>query len=397
MQQVILFDGELRDHLLPLTYLRPVADLRIGIDTIAEKWAHAFSVAPSYLTQDYLADLFPMRIGDDNLLINGGYLPTSTLLALLRGLEMGDALLYGAELIAARLPGGRMRALVNDQDFGDLRGYELDNLDDLLRIGRPYDLFQYNDEVVRRDYERLTKGKKSASLSTTNQLIGPASQLFIAEGASIEATTLNTTTGPIYIGADALIMEGSLLRGPLAIGEHTVVKMGTRIYGATSTGPYCKLGGEINNVIFQAYSNKGHDGYLGNSVIGAWCNLGADTNASNLKNTYGEVSVWNYATQEQQPSGLQFCGLVLGDYSRTAINTMFNTGTVVGISANVFGAGFPPTFIPDFSWGTDQVYDLEKAFVAIERILARRGQEFSVAHRLALLRVYEETRTFRPI
>ena len=247
-----------------------------------------------------------------------------------------------------------------------------------LRLNHPWDIFRLNGEVLQSDFVRLTDGKTSAKLNDTNVLIGD--EIFLEEGVAVNGAILNADKGPIYLGKDAEIMEGVTIRGPFSLGDHAVVKMGAKIYGPTTIGPYCKVGGEISNSILQAYSNKGHDGFLGNSVIGEWCNLGADTNSSNLKNNYGEVRVWDYEEAKSISTGLQFCGLIMGDHSKSGINTMFNTGTVVGVCANIFGAQFPPKFIPSFLWGGSGQWDLfkmEKAIEVAEKMMSRRQVTFS--------------------
>lgn len=348
MQHLILFDNETRDHLLPLTYTRPVGALRVGILTIQEKWARVFQSPCSFLTQDYLSDKYEMAYGEDNLIINGALLPTPQVVRLVRQLDFSEAILLNGELLAARLTGKQIEQLIRDEDFGELTGFEAKDTD-IQKLNAVYDIFQLNDRAIRDDFERMTTGRQSAPLSHTNTLIGPIDQLFIEPGVEIEGATINTKTGPVYIGRNALVMEGCLVRGPLAMCEESILKMGAKIYGPTTLGPGCKVGGEVNNVVFQANANKGHDGYLGNSVIGEWCNLGADTNCSNLKNTYEEVKLWNYPKGGFAKTGLQFCGLIMGDHSKAAINTMFNTGTVVGVCANIFGSGFPRNFIPSFA------------------------------------------------
>ncbi|MCB0636475.1 MAG: GlmU family protein [Lewinella sp.] len=398
MTNVILFDNEIRDHLLPLTYLRPMGALRVGLLTIQEKWRRHLGLPVSFLTQDYLAEKFPMEYGDSNLLINGSALPTSQLVRLITQMSENQAFLLDGELIAAKLSGEQVEQLVNDEDFGELAGIDLHDTE-MLKINRLPDIFQHNDAAIRSDFALLTKGRKSEPLPSSNRLIGPAEALFIEPGARVEGATLNTTTGPIYIGREAEVMEGALVRGPLGMAEHAVLKMGAKIYGATTLGPYCKVGGEVNNVVFQGYANKAHDGFLGNSVIGQWCNLGADSNCSNLKNTYEEVKLWNYPEGRFMPTGTQFCGLIMGDHSKCGINTMFNTGTVIGVSSNIFGSGFPRNFVPSFAWGganhSYSTYRTSKAFETVERVLARRGKEFTVQDRLILLRVFEETAKFR--
>lgn len=398
MTHLILFDGESRDHLLPLTFTRPVADLRVGILTIKEKWEYSLQLPTSFLTQEYLEPLFPIVYGDDNLLLNGSMLPSPELIDAIHELEMGQAYTLGSELVAVRLDRDAVVELVQGDDFGDLEAFELEEIIP-LRIRRPAHLFGLADQEIRRDFITLTQGRTSQVLSATNTLIGDPNDLFIEEGAEIEAAVLNVKTGPIYIGRDAKIMEGATLRGPIALGQDSVLKMGAKVYGPTSFGPSCKIGGEINNVTFQGNSNKGHDGFLGNAAIGQWCNIGADTNASNLKNDYSEVKVWSYPEGRFAKTGLTFHGLVMADHSKAGINTMFNTGTVVGVSANVFGEGFPRTFIPSFSWGGSggfQTYQLDKAIATAERVMARRDQVLSDPEREMLKAVFEETAQYRP-
>jgi UDP-N-acetylglucosamine diphosphorylase/glucosamine-1-phosphate N-acetyltransferase len=397
MTNLILFDNDRREHLLPLTYLRPVAELRVGILTIREKWERALGIPAAYLTQDYLAEKYPLHYGQDNLLVNATVLPDRELLLLLRTLEPGQAYLRGEELIAAYLPEREMDQLINDEDFGDLRGFELPAAT-LRKINHPYDIFALNDWALRQDFELLTAERTSEPLPASCRLIGPPDQLFIEPGCEIEAATFNTKTGPIYIGPNCTVMEGALVRGGLAMGPHSTLKMGAKVYGATTLGPYCKVGGEVSNSVLFGYSNKSHEGYLGNSVLAEWCNLGADTNTSNLKNTYDEVRMWNYPAQRFLGTGLQFCGLIMGDHSKSGIDTTFNTGTVIGVSSNIFGPGFPRQFIPSFAWGGPHglaTYRTDKALATMERVMARRGQELSVADRLMLIRVYEDTARFR--
>lgn len=398
MTHLVLFDGDARDHLLPLTFTRPVAALRLGILTIKEKWEKKIGLPTSYLTQDYLAPLFPIVYGERNLLINSSCLPDADWVELLETLQEGQAYIWKDELVAVCLDHPQTAALIHGSELEPLEIFELNDLH-IRRIRRPADIFTACAAEIEADFALLSKGRSSQTLSATNTLIGDPSQLFIEAGAEIEACVLNVKTGPIYIGANATVLEGALLRGPIALGENTVVKMGAKIYGATATGPHCKLGGEINNVVFQANSNKGHDGYLGNSVIGEWCNLGADTNNSNLKNDYSEVKVWSYPDRRFTPTGLQFHGLVMGDHSKAGINTMFNTGTVVGVSANIFGEGFPRNYIPSFSWGGAsglQTYRLDKAIATAERVIARRHRDMTAAEKAVLTHIFEETASSRP-
>ncbi len=393
MTHLILFDNDIREHLLPLTFLRPVGDLRCGILTVAEKWSRRLEAPASFLTQDYLAPLFPLEYGERNLLINGSLLPTPELTERVRNLVSGQAILHRGELLAACLDESAMQALLDDRDFPELQGTDL-TATDIRYLRRPTDIFSLNEQEISADFELLTAGRTSAPLPATNLLIGPTDRLFIEPGVTIEGATLNTTQGPIYLGRDVLVMEGCLLRGPLAAGEQSVFKMGAKVYGPTTLGPSCKVGGEINNVIFQANSNKGHEGYLGNSVIGEWCNLGADTNCSNLKNNYAEVRLWSYPEAEFVSTGLQFCGLIMGDHCKVGINTMFNTGTVVGVAANIFGSGFVRNFVPSFSWGGAgglTTHRLDKALATAELVYGRRGKTLGPEEVAALTAVFERT------
>lgn len=352
----------------------------------------------SFLTQDYLSEKYEMNYGETNYLVNGSLLPTPQMVRLVQQLDFSEAILLDGELLATKLTGDQIEKLIKDEDFGDLSGFEAKGTE-ILKLGGVSDIFHLNETALEADFELITAGRTSEPLPPSNRLVGPADRLFIEKGATIECATINTQNGPVYIGRDALVMEGALIRGGLALCEKSVLKMGAKIYGATTLGPACKVGGEVNNVVFQANSNKSHEGYLGNSAIGQWCNIGADTNCSNLKNTYEEVKLWNYPEGRFVKTGLQFCGLVLGDHTKVGINTMFNTGTVVGVAANIFGTGFPRNFVPSFAWGGAHglsTYRTSKAFDMMERVLARRKQELTVQDRLILLRIYEDTAKYRP-
>lgn len=393
---VILFDSETRGELLPFTYLRPVCEIRVGILTIREKWEQWLRSKVSYITQDYLAGKYTIEYGSDNFLINGSVMPSEQLMKLLSEMEPGQVYLRNEELIVARLDGDQIERLIRDEDIGELRGMDIEDTE-FLKINHLWDIFRLNGPALEADFNLITKGRVSQPVSDTNRIIG-AERVFLEEGVQMEFATINTTNGPVYIGKNALVMEGCLIRGGLAVGEEAVIKMGAKIYGPTTIGPGCKVGGEMNNCVFFSNSNKSHDGYLGNSVVGEWCNIGADSNCSNLKNTYEEVRLWNYPKECFLPTGLQFCGLFLGDYSRTGINTMFNTGTVVGISSNIYGPGFPRTFVPSFAWGGAagyQTFLLEKAFSSAERIMSRRNTMLDIQDRLILLRIFEESARYR--
>ena len=385
----IIFDNFRRNYLLPLTFTRPVGDVRIGILTIREKWEHYLGEKTSTLTEDYLSKKYPAIKGDDNIMINGSILPNEQLVSEIKSLGINQALVQGEVIIALRLT-------AEDLDNID----ETENIEEVetecnyMKVNKVWEIFSKNDEALRADFDLVTKGRKSASLSKTNAILG--SDIFVEEGAKAECCTFNTTTGPIYIGKDVEIMEGAVIRGPFAILDHSVVKMGAKIYGATTVGPYSKVGGELNNVVIFGYSNKAHDGYLGNSVIGEWCNLGADTNNSNLKNNYEMVKMWSYPDRTFVDTGLQFCGLVMGDHSKCGINTMFNTGTVVGVSSNIFGSGFQRNFIPSFTWGGTKgfnAFPLKKALEIAERVYSRRDKEFDAVERNIFSSVNELTAT----
>ena len=395
MKQYLLFERE-EDHLRlqPFTQTRPVAFLRVGMLTIADYWSGLLSSPVQVFTQPYLQELCPFMPAKDIVFIDSAVLPDKDWAEAVQQLQSGEKIMQQGRILAYRSPGMRSPDAVAVD-----AGFILKSVPARLRkIENNWDLFQLNDEMIREQFEWITSGRQSAPLSNSNRLIGPLNQLFIEPGARVEASVLNTETGPIYIGQDAEVMEGCLLRGPVALGEQAVLKMGAKVYGATTLGPFCKAGGELNNVVFFGFSNKAHDGFLGNSVIGEWCNLGADTNNSNLKNNYASVDVWNYARQATVDSGLTFCGLFMGDHAKCGINTMFNTGTVVGVSANVFGGDFPPKFIPSFSWGGSawlRTFTLEKAYEVAERVMSRRGKKLSFTEREILRHIFVQEARFR--
>jgi len=386
----ILFDGPSRNNLLPFTFTRPVADIRIGILTIREKWENMLGSTTTTITEDYLSDKYPMVEMDENVLINSSFLPNAELAEMVMGLEENQAIFKNEDVIAFYTKDAQ-----EDIDFASFEAIEYD--DDLLKIEHTWDIFSKNGQAIEDDFELLTKGRRSQQIPSSNNVIS-GENIFIEDGAQLEFTTLNASSGPIYIGKDAEIMEGSLIRGPFALCEHATVKLGAKIYGPTTIGPYSKVGGEVNNSVIFAYSNKGHDGFLGNSVLGEWCNLGADTNNSNLKNNYAEVRLWDYNTENFAKTGLQFCGLMMGDHSKCGINTMFNTGTVVGVSANIFGSGFPRNFVPSFSWGGNggfTTYLTNKAFEVAEVVMSRRDIELTDVDKAILEHIFEETKKFR--
>ena len=363
---IILHDNGLHLRFAPLTLTRPVGDLRWGIMTNAERWESWIPEATiSFQTEEYLSKKFPRIEGEHTVEVNAAIIPTEVVAAAVVLLEDNQVLVSGDTWIARRGNASEQIRFTEEHP---------------IELTQRWDLFQKNDEVLVADYFLLTGGMESEPLSETNLVIGDPSLIFLEEGAVVEGATLNTTGGPIYIGENAEIMEGSLIRGPFALCENAGVKMGSKIYGATTIGPYCKVGGEISNCVFQAFSNKGHDGFLGNSVIGEWCNFGADSNTSNLKNNYSLIRSWSYEESNEVETGLQFMGVCMGDHSKCAINTMFNTATVVGVSSNIFGGGFPKKFIPSFSWGGSEgfeKFDLKRAKDAANAMMKRRDLELS--------------------
>lgn len=386
----ILFDGTVRNALLPFTFTRPVADIRIGILTIREKWERYLGYSTTTLTEDYLMDKFPMVEMEKNVMINASFLPNDILVAMIKNIELNQAIFYKDEVVAFYTQ--------DTQEDVDFDSYQIIHFEeDCLRIEHTWDIFMKNDLAIREDYELITEGRHSQPIPKSVNVIAPEN-IFIEEGAKLEFVTLNASTGPIYIGKNTEIMEGSLIRGPFALCESAQVKMGAKIYGATTIGPECRAGGEISNSVMFGYSNKGHDGFLGNSVLGEWCNLGADTNNSNLKNNYEAVKLWSYETENFAKTGLQFCGLMMGDHSKSGINTMFNTGTVVGVCANIFGSGFPRNFVPSFSWGGASgftTYLPKKAFETAKAVMHRRHIDFSLQDQAILEYVFEETKKYR--
>jgi len=386
----ILFDGTVRNALLPFTFTRPVADIRVGILTIREKWEHYLGSTTTTVTEEYLQEKFPMVEMEENVLINASFLPNPVLAAMISSLERNQAIFKGDDVIAFYTQ--------DSQEEVNFDAYEIIEFqEEVLFIQNTWDIFQKNDAAIREDFELLTEDRKSQVIPKSVNVIAPEN-IFIEEGAKLEFVTLNASTGPIYIGKNSEIMEGSVIRGPFALCEGAQVKLATKVYGATTVGPHSRIGGEVNNSVLFAYSNKGHDGFLGNSVLGEWCNIGADSNNSNLKNNYEEVKLWSYETEGFAKTGLQFCGLMMGDHSKCGINTMFNTGTVVGVSANIFGAGFPRNFVPSFSWGGASgftTYITKKAFETARIVMSRRNVEFGEQDQKILEHVFEETKKFR--
>ena len=385
----ILFDGTVRNALLPFTFTRPVADIRVGILTIREKWEKYLGYTTTTLTEEYLMEKYPMVEMEENIMINASFLPNDVLVEMIKNLEESQAIFYNDEVVAFYSKENQ------EVDFDTFEIIEFE--DDCLRIEHTWDIFAKNDAALREDFDLITEGRHSQQIPKSVNVLSPEN-VFIEEGAKLEFVTLNASTGPIYIGKNAEIMEGSVIRGPFALCDNGRVKLATKVYGATTVGPHSVIGGEVNNSVLFGYSNKGHDGFLGNSVLGEWCNIGADSNNSNLKNNYEEVKLWSYETEGFAKTGLQFCGLMMGDHSKCGINTMFNTGTVVGVSANIFGSGFPRNFVPSFSWGGASgftTYMTNKAFQTAKIVMARRQVEFTEEDARILEHVFEETKKYR--
>ncbi len=386
----ILFDGTSRNNLLPFTYTRPVADIRIGILTIREKWEKMLQDKTSTLTKSYLQEKFPLINKVDDILINASYLPTKALVEIVKNLKDDQAVYYQGDVVAVHTSDRQEE--VKQQQYD-----KIEYTDTLLQIKNTWDIFALNDKALEADFKLITEGRKSAAIPDSVFAKNPKN-IFIEESAELDFCSLNATDGPIYIGKNAKIFEGSTIRGGFALCNNSIVKMGAKIYGATTIGPNCKVGGELNNVVLFANSNKGHDGFLGNSVIGEWCNLGADTNNSNLKNNYAEVRIWSYETEGFTKTGLQFCGLMMGDHSKCGINTMFNTGTVVGVSANIFGEGFPRNFIPSFSWGGKagfSTFQMKKVKEVAQVVMSRRNLKFDAVEERILEHIFDLTKEYR--
>ena len=385
---IILFDNK-REDFYPLSLTRPIAEFRLGVLTIKEKWGSYFDSVSTF-SNDYLAEKFnSKKIKEDNIWINSQLLPSKDIVTEIKSLRVGEVLKKESIILAFR----------NSEFSSD----ELNNVEsnsDFSFLSSITDIFSLNEEEIIADIAlmNLQNNMKSLEEITDSNIKSGKFPVYVEEGATIENCYINSSEGPVYIGKNAHIMQGSMLRGPFAICENSVVKMGAKIYGGTTIGPFCKVGGEINNSVFFGYSSKAHDGFLGNSIIGQWCNLGADTNNSNLKNNYDDVKIWNYGSESFLQTGLQFCGLIMGDHSKCGINTMFNTGTVVGVGANIFGSGFPRNFIPSFSWGGSSgfiIHKLEKFFSTAEKVMKRRSIPFTDIDKQVLLEVYNMTKRYR--
>ncbi|MES2478903.1 MAG: GlmU family protein [Bacteroidota bacterium] len=378
----ILFDTEVRNQLLPFTHTRPVADIRCGIMTMRERWELLLNEKTTTITAAHLQEVYPCSTEGNCILINGCIFATQQLVAAVRQLKSGEQLIYNNLFIAANC-GEEQGIDIETRNSKTALYKKITFNDTVFTLNRIWDIFTQNERAIKEDFVLLTSGKTSMAIPEFVTAIAPEN-VFIAEGAIVNPCIINASKGPVYIDKQAEIMEGCMLRGPIALGKNAVLKMGAKVYGATTIGEGCKVGGEVSNVVFFANSNKGHDGFLGNAVIGEWCNLGADTNCSNLKNNYDLVKVWDEYENKLVSTEMQFCGLMMGDHSKSGINTMFNTGTVVGVSCNVFGSSFPDKFIPSFSWGAageTLIYDFEKAMETAEKMMERRGIELTNAQR----------------
>jgi len=384
--QLVFSDAQYWEDFLPLTFTRPVAEMRMGILTFSERWKKLLGIDEVfYITENYLQDKFKKPEPKQSLFIVPNFFPSDEVLKQIKELQPGEALVYENEVLVAN---------INMENFSLNQISKMTDIHEkLFFIEKPTDIFSYNDKAIDYDFKLLTEGRTSQELSSTNGFIGDSENLFIEEGAVIEFSTLNCKTGKIYIGKNAEIMEGSNIRGSLALCEDSKINLGTKLYGGTTIGPHSKVGGEVNNIVIFGYTNKGHDGFVGNSVIGEWCNLGADTNSSNLKNNYASVKLWNYRKKRFLDTGLQFCGLIMGDHSKTAINTQLNTGTVVGVAANIFKSGFPPNLVDSFSWGGmkgDEKFKLEKSYEVAEKAMERRKIAITETDKDILKYIYNE-------
>jgi UDP-N-acetylglucosamine diphosphorylase/glucosamine-1-phosphate N-acetyltransferase len=385
---VILFDDPLiRTALLPLTFTRPVSKIRVGILTIDEKWKHWLKTEVSFKTIDYLEKKFPSKSTGDNILINGALCPDQQLVDTIQALPAHYFLVKDNVLLAARQPEGEM----NERN---VIAYD----HDVTLINKPWKIFLSNANQIKIDFKRITEGRRSAPITDPHTIVYNAEQVFVEEGVYIRAAILNAETGPIYLGKNSIVQEGAIIRGSFALGEGAHINMGAKLRGDTSVGPYSKVGGEVSNSVIMGYSNKAHDGYLGNSVLGEWCNLGADTNTSNLKNNYDQPRLWSHALNDFEKTGLQFCGLIMGDHSKCGINTMFNTASVVDVGANIYGAGYPDRHVPSFAWGSSaawQTYDLQKMLETAERAMARRNVTLTPIDKDILSHIFDLTTSHR--
>jgi len=387
MNLVIFDDPNIRESLLPLTFTRPVAGIRIGILTIKEKWEAYLNANVSIICLDYLNKKFSTSIQNDNIFINGAVCPNKNLADQVRNLSHNTAIMQDGLLLAFR-----------NSDFDKKWGIEEECNSSVLLIENLWQIFKYNGDQIRSDFKLIVNSRTSKSIDDRHTIVYGEGNVFLEEGATVRAATINAEDGPVYLGRNSEVQEGALIRGPFALCEGSFVNMGAKMRQDSTVGPYSKVGGEILNSVIQGYSNKAHDGFLGNSVIGEWCNIGADSNTSNLKNNYSEVKLWNYPKGIFLKTGEQFCGLIMGDHSKTGINTMFNTGTVVGVGANIYGSGYPRNFVPSFSWGGASgftTYKISKMLEVAEEVMARRKVELTDVDRDILNHVYQQTIVYR--
>ncbi len=383
MNLILFDDPDIRTNLLPFTFTRPVASIRVGILTIAEKWEKWLATTASFRTEEYLQKKFPFTNASDNLLINGAICPDPVLTATIKALPEGYFLVKGTVLLAARNPGAEM----NEKNTIEYKH-------ELTIIDRTWKIFRENGAQLRIDFKVLTEGRKSQDINDRHTRVYGEENIFVEEGVYIRAATLNAENGPIYLGKNSIIQEGAIIRGAFALCHDSHVNMGAKIRGDVTIGPFSKVGGEVSNSVIFSYSNKSHDGFLGNSVLGEWCNIGADTNTSNLKNNYDMIKLYNHAEQNFVDTGLQFCGLMMGDHSKCSINTMFNTATVIDVCTNIYGEGFPRNYVPSFAWGGAHgfvTFQLEKALETAGRVMARRSIALDDFDRDILLHVFKMT------
>jgi UDP-N-acetylglucosamine diphosphorylase/glucosamine-1-phosphate N-acetyltransferase len=386
---IILFEDQQYAKLLPLTFTKPVSDIRIGILSLKEKWLLSYPDATisHKVLRPYLSTKYPLALSNDNVFVNSRLIASPGCVKAIGQLQTGEGLKDANGTILAL----RSKADINIQN-NEVSGFNCSVIDSTL-LEYPEQIFELNAVQLQNDFDQITKGRKSKEISSTNSCIN-AENIFLEDGAKVECATLNASNGPIYIASGAEIMEGCLVRGGLALCKGATLKMGAKIYGSTSIGPHSKVGGEITNSVIQGYSNKGHDGFLGNSVIGEWCNIGADSNTSNLKNNYAEVKLWDYDNKKFRLTGTQFCGLIMGDHSKCGINTMFNTGTVVGVCSNLFGSGFPRNYVPSFAWGGASgysTYRTNKVLEVAEVVMGRRNIELTAMDKEIIEAVFDLT------
>jgi UDP-N-acetylglucosamine diphosphorylase/glucosamine-1-phosphate N-acetyltransferase len=383
---LILFDTQAsRSKLLPFTYTRPLAEIRVGILTISEKWSKWLNTSPSFLTEAYLSVKYPTSYQEKNLYIAGNLCPCESLVNAINSLKQHQKLLKDNVVLAS------VQGRASETEIGE-NCEAIEFSDEVTLISQNWHIFKDNGSQIRLDYDLVTKGRKSQPINDPYSRTYNLDNIFIEEGASIKDATLNAENGPIYIGKKSRVEEGAIIKGPFAICEHSTVNTGARMRGDITIGPHSKVGGEISNSVIFGYTNKGHEGFLGNSVLGEWCNIGADTNMSNLKNNYDLIKIWDYDKGGFINTGEQFCGLMMGDHSKCGINTMFNTGTVVGVATNIFGSGFPRTFIPSFAWGGTAgftTFKLPKVFEMASAVMQRRNRDFNEIEKEVLSNVFE--------